>query len=575
MKLKYNILTICVFGLMGYSFISCSDILDVKPLNEIVLENFWNEESDVNNVVAGCYSAMQTQATIDRMMVWGECRSENIIGGSRISDDVNLSNIFKENIKATNPYTTWVDFYNVINRCNTVLKYAPTVAEKDPKYTQSKLKATEAEVSALRDLCYFYLIRTFRDVPYTTEAFVDDNQTMALPASSFDVVLDNLIADLESVQRNAIKKYPEANPEYQHGRITQDAIHAMLCEMYLWKQDYANAIKYADMVIDSKKKDYEEEVEEKGETTVGSTINGFPLINDSYSTTGNSYGSAATSIFGTGNSKESIFELIFENNDNMMSNGAVSARYGNAKYPLGFFSPSDLITAEHDQASTRNKVFNKHDMRPIEYQMLVSGSAYSIIKYAMNYVLIDMSGTTPSIHYSGFYPETLCHANWIIYRLTDIMLMKAEAMAMMLPESASSTSETLDSMRVAFNIINAVNKRSYGSKELGDTLKFADYQTKSALENLVYDERNRELMFEGKRWYDLVRRSRRDGNTSYLIEQVTRKGSTESSVVSSKLSKMDAIYWPYNYDELKVNTNLVQNPAFSSGEDESYSTTNK
>lgn len=214
-------------------------------------------------------------------------------------------------------------------------------------------------------------------------------------------------------------------------------------------------------------------------------------------------------------------------------------------------------------------------MRPIEYQMLVSGSAYSIIKYAMNYVLIDMSGTTPSIHYSGFYPETLCHANWIIYRLTDIMLMKAEAMAMMLPESASSTSETLDSMRVAFNIINAVNKRSYGSKELGDTLKFADYQTKSALENLVYDERNRELMFEGKRWYDLVRRSRRDGNTSYLIEQVTRKGSTESSVVSSKLSKMDAIYWPYNYDELKVNTNLVQNPAFSSGEDESYSTTNK
>jgi hypothetical protein len=33
---------------------------------------------------------------------------------------------------------------------------------------------------------------------------------------------------------------------------------------------------------------------------------------------------------------------------------------------------------------------------------------------------------------------------------------------------------------------------------------------------------------------------------------------------------MDAIYWPYNVNELKVNANLVQNPAFGSGENDSY-----
>jgi hypothetical protein len=38
---------------------------------------------------------------------------------------------------------------------------------------------------------------------------------------------------------------------------------------------------------------------------------------------------------------------------------------------------------------------------------------------------------------------------------------------------------------------------------------------------------------------------------------------------------MDAIYWPYNLDEMKVNLNLVQNPAFGSGEDESYEKTTK
>ena len=39
---------------------------------------------------------------------------------------------------------------------------------------------------------------------------------------------------------------------------------------------------------------------------------------------------------------------------------------------------------------------------------------------------------------------------------------------------------------------------------------------------------------------------------------------------SRSIAKMDAIYWPYNNEELKVNKNLVQNPAFGSGENGSY-----
>lgn len=86
-------------------------------------------------------------------------------------------------------------------------------------------------------------------------------------------------------------------------------------------------------------------------------------------------------------------------------------------------------------------------------------------------------------------------------------------------------------------------------------------------------ERQRELMFEGKRWYDLVCRSRRDGNTQYLREQTLMKFTTNTSAISGKLAKMDYIYWPYNIDELKVNKNLIQNPAFGSGEDRNISKT--
>ena len=95
------------------------------------------------------------------------------------------------------------------------------------------------------------------------------------------------------------------------------------------------------------------------------------------------------------------------------------------------------------------------------------------------------------------------------------------------------------------------------------------------METLVLQERQRELMFEGKRWFDLVRLSQRNGNTQVLKAAALQKATTGSGLISNHLSKMDAIYWPYNLEETKVNLKLHQNTAFSSGEDESYKKTTK
>jgi hypothetical protein len=90
------------------------------------------------------------------------------------------------------------------------------------------------------------------------------------------------------------------------------------------------------------------------------------------------------------------------------------------------------------------------------------------------------------------------------------------------------------------------------------------------METLIFQERQRELMFEGKRWFDLVRQVQRNGSTQVLSQAAQRKVTTGGALIANKLSKIDAIYWPYNYEELKVNKNLKQNPAFSSGEGDSY-----
>ena len=550
---------------------SCSDFLEIAPLETIVLDKFWNEETDVENVVAGCYSAMQSQAVIERMMAWGEFRSDNIVGGTGIENNLNLSNIFKENINANNSYLKWGEFYDIINRCNTVLHYAPSVAEKDPNYTQSELKATEAEVTAIRALMYFYLIRTFRDVPYFTEPYLDDSQQMDLPATPFATILDNIISDLESVKDNAVRKYPTTKTYYQRGRITKDAIHAMLCDMYLWKQDYNNAVRYADMVIKAKTDEYEAELGRMSGMVSSNQqmIDGYPLISDAYST-GNYYGNAFTTIFGDGNSHESILELIFMNSDQMLANGAVSSLYGNSETFPGSVRVADFLMSDvNDELFT---VFDsKYDARFYENIQPVSGSRTlaGINKYANNSVMINLGKADLEGTYGTAYARDLCHANWILYRLSDVMLMKAEALVEL---SDTVSGDTL--MKEAFSIVNTVYKRSNcasGDKNI-DASKYST-TNKETMRDLVLQERQRELMFEGKRWFDLVRRSLRDGNTSKLAGRVALKGSGGSTAIASKLSSMDAIFWPYHTDELTVNKNLKQNPAFGSGENSSIEQT--
>ena len=584
-KINRIIFAICMMG----GLTSCSDFLEIEPQNEIILEKFWNEKADVDAIIAGCYSGMQEEGVIKRMMVWGEFRSDNIGIGRNITSDGNLEKILMENIDAKNSYTKWKDFYTVINRCNTVIKYAPGVAAEDPAYTESELQANIAEMVALRSLCYFYLIRAFRDVPYSTEAYTDENQQMDLPATKFDDVVDSLITSLESVRPFAVKRYPVTKPLYQTGRITQDAIHALLCELYLWKKDYQNCIRYADLVIDSKKKIAEENRLQRNSSLmtnddVMTRYNGFPLVSNT--STSNYYGDAYTTLFGADRNnanevnQEIIFQLIFDDNPNansMMQNAAVNSFYGNSQSTIGLVAPSDFIFDDIDKTSGRSIFADRNKKLDSRIYFNCDIDDQSINKFTTRTIDINATNATPTVTYGSIYTQNQNGSNWVIYRLTDIMLLKAEALSQLLREGGDQ--ETVDYNRTylqqAFALVNAVNKRALCQSNLVDTLVASDYTSKSQMETLVLQERQRELMFEGKRWFDLVRYSQRAGNTKLLTQAALRKATTGASLISNHLTKMDAIYWPYNNDEMKVNANLVQNPAFSSGENDSYQKTTK
>ena len=128
-----------------------------------------------------------------------------------------------------------------------------------------------------------------------------------------------------------------------------------------------------------------------------------------------------------------------------------------------------------------------------------------------------------------------------------------------------------DDFTDAFLLINRLNKRALGITQAAmsaDTLKIDDYANSlDKMESLLIDERQREFLFEGKRWFDLVRWARRDGSTRRLTGYASLKYQEGVNVIKIKMSDPNYIYFPYAKKELKVNPLLKQNPAFNKGED--------
>ena len=546
-----------------FTLSSCSDYLDVLPLNEVVLENYWTKKDDVTSELNGCYESLTSEGSLERMGIWGELRSENLVQGSNLENK--YVEILKENILPTNDLTKWEDFYRTINRCNILLNYADGVQKLDPNYTEAQMRANKAEATFIRDLCYFYLIRTFRDVPMVFEPSIDDLQEYKVPATPMMEALKMLSDDLEKVKDDAVLRYVDdskmtnseaSSQAYENcAKVTRVAIYTLLADIYLWRGEYDKAISCCDFVINFKKNQYKERVANIGQMNDMFLFNGIPMIRESLAnskTCGNAYNEIFD--YNAGFSFESIFELGYKR-------GTVENKYIYNFYAGisigGFAAPEDYF---QNVTSGNNEYFAKNDCRVYE-NIIEDNGKYAIAKYSNYGVSLENDNVTDykSLRFIPSIVISMYH-NWIIYRLSDVMLIKAEACIM----------KNDPDFQTAFSLINSINKRArnYTENVKSDSLAFSTYSSsKEEMEKLLFLERKREFMFEGKRWFDLVRKSVRDNNTHYLANEATQKQKENAVAIKIQLADINAIFWPYNRDELKKNTMLKQNSAYSDLED--------
>lgn len=522
-NIKYIVLVL----ILSISGTSCTDFLDVRPENEMLLDDFWQKESDVEAVVMTCYRAMQEDDFMWRTVLWGELRSDNMVPAS--GADNREKQVHNVNILATNDLCKWGSFYQVINYCNTVLQYAPDVVDRDANFTEADLRVKEAEVRAIRALCYFYLVRTFRDIPWSETATVDDEQNLLLPQLKPEETLEKITADLLWAEEWAMEEY--LSTTQTKGRMTKDAIRALLADVYLWRRDYTKCIEYCDKLINA--------------TTIDKTslVSNKEVIKYEFIDETNYFNHASYYLFYQGNASESIFELQFTSEKD---NDALKDLYGTGQTNRGGVIRATQKYAESQEEAT---IFSKTDIRRAE-SIFISGSAsseYRIFKY-MGYAQSFLTGNSYS--YSSSPP------NWIFYRIADIMLMRAEALVQL------NRSES--DLRDALATVNKTYMRSNPTLLETDTLNFANYSDPNTLDKLILRERQRELMFEGKRWFDLVRRAERSNSTEELVSFILNKYDADISTITNKMSVMNAIYLPIHQDELSLNPLLEQNPYYES-----------
>jgi hypothetical protein len=400
-------------------------------------------------------------------------------------------------ISQYNSICEWNEFYVLINRTNTIIENAPLAQKADFNFSDEELNSLIGECYFLRAFAYFYLVRTFKEVPLITASYATDDQEYYFPKSKSGEIYTQIIKDLDLAETLITSTY--GNTLENHGRSTVWAVNSLKADVYLWMglEDpsyYSKSAEEADKVILS------------GNFQLEEPADWF-------------------SLFYPGNSDESIFELQFSS-ELLEFNDLVSW------FSVEAGAPEFTVTLDIETNAVKFWTEN------LSTEDAIRGKNRSFATVAGDNIVWKYSGTGSNI--AGRRQEGLSDGNWIFYRLAELYLIKAEAL-----NQAGQIASSVEA-------VNVVRARA--------DLAPLDASISSA--NLAFEileERKRELAFEGKRWYDLIRYSQIYGS-DYLVNRIYK--TWDDIEIGKRLTNPESWYLPIYFDELRINKSLVQDPYY-------------
>jgi hypothetical protein len=512
MKQKFIKIICAICVICGLS--SCNDWLDVLPNNEQVTDNYWKSKEDVEAVIASGYYYMRQ--CVPTMIKWGELR-----GGTIYSSNTSDSKLQDFNMTPSHSLCDWSNVYKVIGMANSVIMYAPSV--EDNTYYDAIRNSHLAEAYFMRAYCYLLLVKNFRDVPLVLTAYVNDNASFDLAKSTEKEIIAQIKEDVKTALATGAAKGTYEEDWATKGRVTKWALYALMADACLWSEDYDQCIEYCDMILNA---------------TDAFRPVFMSNTNDWYT------------IFYPGNSNESIMELNWDYTTNQQSNnfsGLFTMSTSSTLKPT-----TEAVTKMKNETQTLKDKGITEDGRMGRMLLATYVPDNGMVlgwPTANQYLIWKYYGTDVQDITGG--ARVYQDANFILYRVAEIMLMKAQALTM---KGSGSWQE-------AVNLVNRVRNRA----ALDDyDANVSELDELTLLEEIL-NQKEMEFVAEAKRWYDLLWFGR-IGNSKYKTQFIAKviegNQTTNQQWILSVLQDQNAWYMPLPQSDIEHNKLLEQNPYY-------------
>ncbi|RXP62743.1 RagB/SusD family nutrient uptake outer membrane protein [Lutibacter sp. HS1-25] len=510
--------------------VSCDDFLDQQPISEIGPKNFWKNNTDAASGVAAIYDGMQATYG-DQYFLWGEFRADNFIQSSAASATQNLSELVLQNLSdGNNSALRWNNLYNMINRANQAIKNIPNITAYD--------KNLLAEAYALRAFAYFDAVRVWGSVPLFIEP-TEGTQGIQKPRTDGTTIMNEvIIPDMlkaEQLMSNFSSDF----------RFSKASILCMQAEVYMWLKDYAKAKKAIDKMI------------ALGEHSLVKTVKDWENL---------FYNNLQVAAVPDGQGKiqvgpELIFSIRYDLGEERDNPGQTFANRSGimglffAGIPSFYISPVlerkwqdkfpidslGWVTKYPGVAPAVNKTVTytdengqlKDSLAPVygdwRYFSCREGGYQSFGSRGIGEARMQKWNQT---NYNRNYDDT----DIVIYRYAGMLLLLAEA------------ENQLGNSSVALNLVNQVR----AARQL-PLVKSAEFgATIDAREDYILEERQLELLGEGKRWWDL----RRTDKALEVLNPIL------DTIVGATQLTNERLLFPVFIDHLIENPLLEQNSGY-------------
>lgn len=432
--------------------------------------------------------------------------------------------------------SSWNLLFMGLGYCNSGIENLSAHEASEMGITNDEKEAYIAELRANRAFYYLQAIGTFGNVPIVTAVGTPEYPATNTRLEVFNFIESELLAVID-----ALPEMTSANS----GRFTKIAGYAMLADLYLNAEVWSGTARWTDCLTYCNKV-------LSGE---GGAQHGTLALDDDILT--------PFSTQNTETSNENILVLSYDyQSSSDRCNWASDFYHFAQKYIDGGDRNGNngvvVIPSAYD-------AFDDHDLRKQEWMLIGTQYYYNDpktpVKGTVEYsgepltfvkeIRLNKSGGTESTMYTGeensgarfnkyrggvYGSDYFCNNDYVLYRLSEFYLMKAEVL--MRQAGGTATTEAVE-------LVNAVRKRAFNATDWA-TGNYR-YSTATLTMDELLAEKGREFIFEGKRRIDLIR----------FGKFVTGTWWDHKATSSSNLE-----LFPVPFAQTSVNPNLIQNPGY-------------